>query len=66
MYGEKGKDLDLLFPYYHFFDYETYNHAFSSFNIPKEELVLSYSSIDDYALCPFKYYLKYVLKLRSV
>ena len=37
--------------------------AFSSFTIPKEELILSYSSIDDYALCPFKYYLKYVLKL---
>lgn len=63
MYGEKGKDLDLLFPYYHFFDYESYNHDFSSFTIPKEELILSYSSIDDYALCPFKYYLKYVLKL---
>lgn len=63
MYGEKGKDLDLLFSSYHFFDYETYEHDFTSFNIPKEELVLSYSSIDDYALCPFKYYLKYVLKL---
>lgn len=49
--------------------YNSYNHSFKSIsnldylNYIHKPLKLSYTSINSYNLCPFSYYLKYVLKI---
>lgn len=49
--------------------YNTYNHKFSGINNDSylnyidKPLKLSYTSINSYNLCPFKYYVNYVLKI---
>lgn len=68
-YGIKNKDLDLLYTAYGKNDYLAYNNEFSG--IEKDtlikylnnELVLSYSSIDNYYKCGFRYYLSNILKI---
>lgn len=68
VYGEKYKDLDLLNSNYNI-NYNSYSNKFSgidndlylkNLNYP---LKLSYSSLNDYFNCNFKYYIKKVLKL---
>lgn len=62
-YKELDKNLKALLNTYKDRIYDTYNHTFSG--IPKErntELKLSYTSLNSYNLCPFSYYVKYILK----
>ncbi len=61
-YHQQSENLLYLLPYYHS-QYATYQHTFQPFQISFPSLTLSYSHIDDYALCPFRYYAKYVLQL---
>ena len=68
-YGIKNKDLDLLYSSYDKNDYLSYDNKFTGINkdnllkFINNELVLSYSSIDNYYKCGFKYYLSNILKI---
>ena len=67
-YGTRGEYIDLLYSNYDI-DYLSYNNKFTgidNLNLLekfKPQLVLSYTSIDNYYHCAFKYYLSDVLKL---
>ena len=68
-YGIKNNDLDLLYTNYDNNNYLDYDNKFSGIN--KDQLIkyldnsltLSYSSIDNYYKCAFKYYLSNILKI---
>ncbi len=68
LYGEKPDGLTKLYTHYNI-PYNTYSNAFTSLNndtylthLPYP-LKLSYTSLNSYNECAFKYYVKYVLKL---
>ena len=67
-YGTREDDMELLYDNYNI-DYLTYNNSFTGIDNNKllsklkPELVLSYTSIDNYYHCAFKYYLTNILKL---
>lgn len=68
-YNEIDDELNLLYSNYSDIDYLTYNNIFTGIN--KElfnkyidnKLLLSYSSIDNYNKCGFRYYISNILKL---
>ena len=68
-YGIKDKDLDLLYSNYGKNNYLEYDNKFSGIDKDhlldylNNELTLSYSSIDNYYKCGFKYYLSNILKI---
>ena len=68
-YKTVHKDLNLLLNTYKNVDYNTYNHKFkgikkmSYLEYIDKPLKLSYTSLNAYNLCPFSYYVKYVLKV---
>ena len=62
-YHEKDKDFDFLTTNVDTSKYTSFDHKFKGINKSITPYSLSYSSIDDLAKCPFKYYLKYILKL---
>ena len=68
-YGIKNNNLDLLYKTYDKNNYLEYDNEFTSIskdNLLKylnNELTLSYSSIDNYYKCGFKYYLSNILKI---
>lgn len=68
-YGIKDKNLDLLYSNYDKNNYLEYDNKFSGIDNDSlldylnNELTLSYSSIDNYYKCGFKYYLSNVLKV---
>ena len=64
-YHEKDKDFDFLTTNIDTSKYTSFDHKFKGINREVTPYSLSYSSIDDLAKCPFKYYLKYILKLDS-
>ena len=68
LYGEKDATLTKLYTHYNI-PYNTYNNVFTGINndtylthLPYP-LKLSYTSLNSYNECAFKYYIKYVLKL---
>ncbi len=64
-YHEKDEDFDFLTSNIDTSKYTSFDHKFKGINREVTPYSLSYSSIDDLAKCPFKYYLKYILKLDS-
>ena len=68
-YGIKNNNLDLLYSNYDKNNYLDYNNEFTSINKDNlikylnNELSLSYSSINNYYQCSFKYYLSNILKI---
>ncbi len=68
-YGTKDKDLDLLLNTYQNNDYNSYDNRYKK--IDKEtfkksidnKLTLSYSSLDNYSKCKFKFFLSNILKI---
>lgn len=68
-YNEKNENLPILYNTYKNIEYKTYKNEYT--NINKEDfknyinstLTLSYTALNNYALCPFKYYIKNILKL---
>ena len=64
-YHEEDKDFDFLTTNIDTSKYTSFDHKFKGINRPITPYSLSYSSIDDLAKCPFKYYLKHILKLDS-
>lgn len=69
LYGEKDNCLDTLINHYKDIQYKTYNHLFKGINKDKYltnisyPLRVSYSSLNTYYECPFKYYCQYVLRI---
>lgn len=64
-YHEEDKDFTFLTTNIDTSKYTSFDHKFKGINRPITPYSLSYSSIDDLAKCPFKYYLKHILKLDS-
>ena len=64
-YHEEDKDFTFLTTNIDTSKYTIFDHKFKGINRPITPYSLSYSSIDDLAKCPFKYYLKHILKLDS-
>ncbi len=62
-YHEKYKDFTFLTTNIDTSKYTSFDHKFKGINRKISPYSLSYSSIDDIAKCPFKYYLKHILKL---
>ena len=62
-YGSKNKDLDLLNSTYKDNDYRKYDNRFSGIKKNSENITLSYSSMDNYYKCSFRYYVSSILKL---
>ena len=69
-YGEEDDTLKKLYTHYEI-PYNTYSNKFMGLrnsiylNSIKEPLNISYSTLNDYSECEFKYYVKNVLKLSS-
>lgn len=68
-YNEIDDRLYELFPVYQNIDYKTYDNTFKCIkpkkikDYLKSNLSLSYSSMNNYFLCPFKFYVENILKL---
>ena len=68
-YNEKESDLEDFHQTYKDCDYNTYDNSFKGINNDKlyeyldNKLILSYSSIDNYFHCAFRYYIHNILKL---
>lgn len=68
-YGQKDIDLDILFNTYKDINYLKFNNKFKGIEKEKlykyldNKLLLSYSSLDNYYRCSFRYYLNNILKL---
>ena len=71
-FNEKSEYLDIL-NYNYNIDYNTYNNSFTGLNKDlinkyiksKEKFNLSYSNMDDYNRCAFKFYIKNILNLKD-
>ncbi len=64
-YHQKEKDFDYLTNNIDANFYTSFDHKFKGINREITPYSLSYSNLDDLFKCPFKYYLKYILKLDS-
>ena len=68
-YNTKSKNLELLYNNYKDLDYMTYNNQYNKIDKNKlkklinNQLILSYSALNNYYHCAFKYYLSNILKL---
>lgn len=62
-YHEEDKDFIFLTTNIDTSKYTSFDHKFKGINRPITPYSLSYSNLDDLAKCPFKYYLKHILKL---
>ena len=68
-YNTKNTSLDLLCATYKDIPYNTYSNEYNQIDIHElkeyinNALTLSYTSLNNYSLCPFKFYIKHILKL---
>ena len=69
LYGEKNSNLGKLLTHYKLeSEYKSYNNKFETINnyeVDRIPLKFSYTSINNYNECSFKYYLNYILKLND-
>lgn len=63
-YGEKIKEQDVLLNTYPNYKYKTYDNTYTKINY-NEEFTLSYSKMNSYYECPFKYYCENILHLNT-
>lgn len=68
-YQEKTDDFHALFQHTFIEDYQSYQNQYQAVNedylkeYVKGEMTLSYSSMDTFFHCPFRFYLKHILKV---
>ncbi len=68
-YGILNTDINILASMYPNFNYKTYTNDYHNINLDSlnkyldNKLFLSYSSLNNYFLCPFKYYLANILNV---
>ena len=69
LYGEKNNNMSKLLTHYKLDnDYKSYNNKFEkieNYKVDRIPLKFSYTSINNYNECSFKYYLNYILKINS-
>ena len=71
-YSVKDKDIYYLYPTYQDLDFKTYDNKYKEIDNKKlidylkNEINLSYSSMNNYFLCPFKFYVDNILKLNKM
>lgn len=69
-YGEESQDLELLYSNYPSINYKTYNNQYTKIDenlfrkYLNNKLSLSYSSINNFYKCSFRYYMENVLNLQ--
>lgn len=69
-YGEESQDLELLYSNYPSINYKTYNNQYTKIDenlfrkYLNNELSLSYSSINNFYKCSFRYYMEDILNLQ--
>lgn len=63
-YNEINENMNILYNTYPDINYKTYNNKYKKINHQENKLTLSYTSLNNYALCPFKYYIKHILNLK--
>lgn len=69
-YGEKAEELELLLNNYQDINYHIYNNQYTKINensfrkYLQNNLLLSYSSINNFYRCGFRYYMENILKLQ--
>lgn len=61
-YGEHNDDLDSMYSTYDRNNYGDYDNSYKRFDVNKKEVCLSYSSMQSYYECAFKYYLDNILR----
>lgn len=61
-YGEHNDDIDSMYSTYDRNNYGDYDNSYKNFNVGKETVELSYSSMQSYYECAFKYYLDNILR----
>lgn len=61
-YGEHDDDLDSMYSTYDRNNYGDYDNSYKRFDVNKKEVCLSYSSMQSYYECAFKYYLDNILR----
>lgn len=70
-YGEKNENIDYLYSNFYDESYRKYDNSFSGistdslYNYLDNKLTLSYSSLESYNECHFKYYIDKILKLNQ-
>lgn len=70
-YNDEDERINILYPNYPELEYKTYNNAYTKIkyqkieNYLKKHITLSYSSMNNYFLCPFKFYIQNILKLNT-
>ena len=70
-YNEEDENINYLYPTYENIKYKTYDNKYKlkDKKILKDylnkELTLSYTSINNYFLCPFKFYIENILKINK-
>lgn len=62
-YGTKDDDINDMYSTYLDNNYNTYDNNYKKFNVGILDVNLSYSSMNNYYKCAFKYYLENVLKV---
>ena len=62
-YGSKDVGIDDMYATYGDKDYGTYDNSYKKFDVGIKDVNLSYSSMNSYYECGFKYYLNKVLKV---
>lgn len=62
-YGTKSSELLNLYANYPDIKYRSFDNRFKGINNTPQSLILSYSSLDNYYKCAFRYYVSSVLKL---
>ena len=68
-YNEKDKNMDMLYAHYPTLSYRTYENQFSGIskenlrNYLDHKLLLSYTSLDHFYHCNFRYYMSHILKV---
>ena len=71
-YNEENEDINYLYKTYEDINYKTYDNKYKikDRKIIKDylnkDLTLSYTSINNYFLCPFKFYIENILKLNKI
>ena len=65
-YNIKEKDLEKLYATYNENDYRKYDHSYKQIEKQLDNSIkLSYSKINSYYQCPFKYYVERILKIND-
>lgn len=64
-YGTEESGLNTLISTYKNIPYNKYQNTFTKVSIPTNQIKLSYTSLDVFFHCAFRYYLEYVLKINN-